>query len=112
MTSSQIDKRQKMERSIARKFIRTALDAGYAISVWNGGDEPEISKSTKLKPIMEAMFATDEEKLVLHKDGERQGWVHFVYGNDGYDVIADYVTTLEHLMGPVNQLSDKYQDRL
>ena len=38
------------------------------------------------------------------------GWVWFVYGNDGYDVISDYTANekIEALMVNVNKLADKY----
>jgi hypothetical protein len=29
-------------------------------------------------------------------------WVRFVYGNDGYDVISDYTTSLEAVLAPIN----------
>ncbi|OYW73583.1 MAG: hypothetical protein B7Z37_20955 [Verrucomicrobia bacterium 12-59-8] len=99
--------RQRIEKQIARLFLRTALAAGYAVSLDNGGEDFEFENSTNLKYIIGKMFATDEERLYLSKNGKRVGWVLLVYGNDGYDVICDYTTNLEHLMPEVEKLSDK-----
>ena len=102
--------RQTFEKKIARLFVTEALDAGYNISVDNGGDEFELAHSTDKKAIMAAMFATDDERLHLSRDGKNVGWVWFVYGNSGWDVISDYTTNLEHLMPKVEKLSDKLCD--
>jgi len=103
--------RQGIERRIARKFLKIALAAGYAISLDNGGDDFEFENSTDFKFIVGEMFATDDERLYLSKDGKRCGWVYFVYGNDGWDVIADYTVNLEDLMPEVSALSDKLEDQ-
>ena len=103
--------RQQIEKRIARKFLRTALAAGYAISLDNGGDGFEFENSTNFDHIITEMFATDDERLYLSKDGRRVGWVLFVYGNSGYDVISDYTTNLEELMPEVEKLSDKLSEQ-
>ena len=103
--------RQRIEKQIARKFLRIALAAGYAISLDNGGDDFEFKDSTDFKYIVGEMFATDEEHLHLSKDGKRSGWVFFVYGNDGYDVICDYTMNLEPLMPEVEKLSEKLEEQ-
>jgi hypothetical protein len=103
--------RQRIERQIARKFLRIALAAGYAISLDNGGDDFEFKDRTDFKFIVGEMFATDDERLYLSKDGKRSGWVYFVYGNDGYDVICDYTTNLEPLMPEVTELSDRLEEQ-
>jgi len=36
------------------------------------------------------MFTTDDDCLIVVKDGKPFGWIQFIYGNDGYDVISDY----------------------
>jgi hypothetical protein len=42
-------------------------------------------------------------------DGQRLGWMRFIYGNDGWDVLADYTVNLEPLMPAVNELTDKLE---
>ena len=43
-----LEQRQKIEKQVARKLLRIALAAGYAISLDNGGDEFEFKDSTTL----------------------------------------------------------------
>ena len=64
--------------------------------------------SNKAKVVLDAMFAADEDYLLVHKDGRQIGWVYFVYGNDGWDVVSDYTVNLEDLMKGANELADKY----
>ncbi len=108
--SGSVKMRQHVERLIAQALIKDGLAAGYAINVNNGGDKHELeTPSTDAKVIEETMFATDEEHLIFYKDGKRVGWVWFVYGNSGWDVISDYTTNLEHIMAGANAESEKWQ---
>jgi hypothetical protein len=123
--SKEVAKRQMIEKRIARRFILDAIHAGYWLNVYNGGDTNELPKpSNKAKEVLAAMFATDEETLLVYRKATvenegrtpkpgliRFGWVHLVYGNDGYDVIGDYTCNLDDLglMKGANELSDKYQ---
>ena len=107
--------RQRVEKMIARRVILDGLKAGFAFNVNNGGDENELpANSTNVKEILAAMFATDDEYLLFYKPGEnrRIGWVRFVYGNGGWDVISDYTTNLTKFIesGAVATIVDKYSD--
>lgn len=97
-----------MEHGIASVLVRDALAAGYMLAVNNGEDETK--PSADYAEIAAAMFATDEDYLVFVKDGKRKGWVRFIYGNGGWDVVSDYTTNLEHIMGGANALSDRYSE--
>lgn len=120
--SQSVAMRQEVERKIARAFIRSALKAGYSISVFDC-EEFTLRRSTDEKAILGAMFTTDDDRLYVHIRGskidsewERDphkitsyfGWVWFVYGNSGWDVISDYTTNLEPLMADANKVSDRY----
>jgi hypothetical protein len=100
--------RQRVERSIARKVIGALLRAGYTISV-NDGEETTLKCSSQRREIFAAMFTTDEDRLLVHADGEEDsfGWVRFIYGNDGWDVINDYTTNLEAVLAPVNAYCER-----
>jgi hypothetical protein len=114
--------RIQIEKRIARRVVRHLLQAGYRLTVDNGGDTYEIPYTYDFKTIVGAMFATDDERLVAEMVppaidagsaawaaykailGDRKtikGWVYFVYGNDGYDVISDYTLNLEQVIQPV-----------
>lgn len=103
--------RQEVERKIADAFITQALAVGYTININNGGDENELPKPTTDKElVLKTMFATDEEHLLLYKGKKKVGWVYFVYGNDGWDVISDYTTNLDAIMTEADKISKHYSD--
>ena len=86
----EVVKRQKIEKAIVRRIVRDALKAGYTLNISNGGDGYELPAPTdKYKVANDTLFATDEEHLYFFKEGKRVGWVFFVYGNSGYDVVCD-----------------------
>jgi len=101
-------KRIAIEGKIARRVIKDALKAGYELSVYDSG-EITLVRSTDAAAIEEAMFTTDDDRLFFYKPGveARQGWVWFVYGNSGWDVITDYTTNLEEVLAGANDLAEK-----
>jgi hypothetical protein len=104
--------RQEVERKIVTRLLKDAVAAGYWISVDNGEDEP-TKNSQNIRKILKFMFQCDEERIYLHASEDEpliyEGWVYLVYGNDGWDVIADYTTNLQHIMAGADKISDKYQ---
>jgi len=103
--------RQLVEKEIATAFIKEALKANYSITVYDS-EEDTLIRSKDKTSILKAMFTSDDDRLYLYKDGAKDyyGWVWFIYGNDGWDVISDYTTNLDPLMPNVNKVIDKYED--
>lgn len=100
---------REMEQVIVRATIKSALSLGYLISLDNGGDDLEFEDSADEEYIFGEMFATDDETLILRKN-DRQRFVRFVFGNDGWDVACDYTAILdEDVMFEPNKISDAYQ---
>jgi hypothetical protein len=99
--------RQEVERKIAKAFVKEAIKDGYAITVDYGDGPSKYLGSTK--SVLAEMFQGDEDFLQLHMKGAAAGWVQFIYGNDGWDVISDYSVNLEYLMGPANAISKRYE---
>ena len=83
--------RQAIERRIIERLVTDAIAAGFAVSVDDGG-ETTVKRSRDLDEIMAAVMTTDEDYLYFHEGEGRStnNWVHLVYGNDGWDVIADH----------------------
>jgi len=107
MTAQQ---RQEIERRIIRRIVRDGLDAGFQITVDDGGDEPSVRRSTDEATIMAAVMLTDEDFLHFSKPGEPlQGWVRLIYGNDGWDVVNDYTTNLEPLLAGAMAEADRLE---
>jgi len=96
-----VEKRKAVERDICTAVIDALLEAGFLISVNNGGDTNEINGSTDKAAILATMFQADDDKLfVAHSRGSKLGMVHLVYGNDfGACVVADYTQNLELFIG-------------
>jgi hypothetical protein len=106
--------RLEVERKIAKALVKDALAAGYSISVDNGdnnGEEFEVRGATDARTVLKNMFKTDEDRLHMSKDDGRThfGWVLFIYGNDGWDVISDYTVNLEPIMAGANKVSKRYE---
>lgn len=99
--------RQELEKRIATEVINEALRLGHAVSV-NDGEETTLKHSRVADDILAAMFTTDEDWLFITDGAQDIGWVRFIYGNDGYDVVNDYTTNLEDLMKPANDLAEGY----
>lgn len=89
-----------VEREIVTQAIVDILSAGYDISV-NDGEEIVLEHSDSLSRILEAMFSTDSDVLIVTRDTSpkrtRVGVVWFVYGN-GWDVITDWSGNLDPLL--------------
>lgn len=112
--SEEIRARILMERYIIRFFVKSLMDCKdvqYSISINDGGDWPVV-RSRDLLHIMDHIGACDEERLYvrigLDKDATKVGQLYLVYGNDGWDVIADNTATdaFEALLKDTNELVD------
>lgn len=105
------ERRIAIEKQIARATIKALLAAGYIVTM-NDGEEDTVEQSTDAAAIYAAMMTTDEDYLIAHTvTGQRVGYIYFVYGNDGYDVISDYTMSLETVMNSVNELADELERR-
>lgn len=101
-TDAVVKKRQRIERRIVKHCIEELLanELNFHLGL-NDGEEIVVNHSRNAKDIMKAACSTDEDYLLVYLDArsdtekKRMGWVRFVYGNDGYDVICDYTTWLE-----------------
>jgi hypothetical protein len=102
---------EEAERKIARKVIDDAIAAGHTIDVFDG-EAVVVKRSTNADQLIAAMFSTDSDTLIIHKDGKRLGTVFFVYGNTGYDVIADYSMSLHDLLQGAGELSEQLESQV
>ena len=93
-----VDQRQRIEQEIARAAATGLIE------------EIVLKRSTNVERIVEAMFSTDEDYLYAYRpeETERAGYVHFVYGNEGWDVISDNSLSLEPALEAATALSESY----
>jgi hypothetical protein len=102
--------RQELERRIVKAVVTEALLTGHTVSVFDG-EETTVNKSAKLADIMGAIMTTDEDALYIwNAEGKHIGTVILIYGNEGYDVIADYSANpaIEAILAPANAIAESY----
>lgn len=88
--------RVQIERTIVCKIVDSALRGEYLVSISNGGEGMEVDKSSSLTTILDHLHICDVEHIYFHnQNGEYAGSVVMVYGNDGWDVIADCTCNIE-----------------
>lgn len=112
-----VQERQRIERRIATAAAKGLIAAGYKIAVYDG-EEIAQPKTDDVRAIIGAMFSTDEDRFFVYRRAtgaeagwERIGWVWFVYGNDGWDVIADNTSNLEDALQSASELADELEIR-
>lgn len=98
------------EKKIAEFCIKALIKAGYSMKVFDG-EEVVTGKLKAPIKTLNAMFSTDEDILMVFKDDEPEqfGFVSFIYGNDGFDVIHDYSTNLEPVMKSVCEYAETFE---
>lgn len=110
-----VEQRQEIERKIVSMVIDAAFEKGFEVVIDNGGNDDENIYCPNPEEAKANIMQTDEEYIHLYKieGGKKVGhaWVWCVYGNDGFDVIADHSTSevMEEIMNPINDLIDKGQ---
>jgi hypothetical protein len=91
-----------VERDIVTRAIDALVLAGYQVR------ESEDGAFTDTRSVLlNLLFDLDDAFVIAnHKESGKSGWVRFVFGNDGYDVISDYTISLESVLAPVNAYAD------
>jgi hypothetical protein len=92
-----VARRIEIERAIVERLLSDALFFhGYSVS-HSDGERLTVARSRDIGPIMAKLQACREEGLIFHgPDGQRVGTVSLVFGNNGYDVMAD-CTVNDHM---------------
>lgn len=85
----------KLEEIIVRSCVHELLEHGFLLSVDHGGDDYEINRSSDGEAVFAKLMKQPEERLMAIENDNIFGWIHFVYGNSGYDVICDMTVSLE-----------------
>jgi hypothetical protein len=89
------------EKRIARQVVADLLQAGFALSVYDG-EEYTVRRSRDAAVIQAALGTTDEDRIDAY-DG---GTVWLIYGNEPGVLIADYSLALERHLTKSLALSD------
>jgi hypothetical protein len=91
---------QAIDREITTKLIDTLIAAGYVITCCIRDYEPEFKRSVDRAGILDLLFDLDMAELHVHRNGKRS-WIMLIFGEAGWDVVADYSADLEELIEPV-----------
>jgi hypothetical protein len=96
--------RARIEFEVVYRTIKAARKAGFTLSV---DDEPDSSKLDDAG-LLDLLFNLDDAYLILTSRDclQKSGWIRFVFGNNGYDVICDYSINLESLVDQINEYAN------
>jgi hypothetical protein len=102
-----------MEYMIVRRALRDLTKAGYEMyAVENDWPGEELTRNIRDdKESLLYLFNLDQEYVFVRKDGRDAGWVFFVFGEDGWDVICDYTVNLEDALAVTNGLSERLSNK-
>jgi hypothetical protein len=104
---------ERMERSIFKHCVEELLasDRNFSLSLSDGG-EVVVKNSRDAEEIIKASYTTGQDILSVFYTSEGRkgrGFVQFIYGNDGSDVIADYSCWLEPHIARTEALATAYE---
>ena len=102
--------RSDIEMAIVKHLLERAKEFGWVCTkVDNGGGYERVNDDDEA---LDTAFAADSADLCFKREGFRTQWVYLVFGNDGYDVIADHNETDEggwnQMMGLVNEFAEGF----
>lgn len=110
-----LETRIDIEKQIFAKVVDSLLAAGFELRLYDG-EAFCTTHCTDRQIIIDASMSTDDDLLCVYNHiydtshkRERHGWVQFIYGNDGYDVIHDYTTNIEDQIRPAMDLADELE---
>jgi hypothetical protein len=108
-TDPKVKQRQSIEVRIVKCVVTEALRLGYALRVDDGEEMHPLTK--KAKVVYGQLMETDMDKLYVYRNETYVGWILFVYGNDGYDVISDYVANkqIEEILKQPHKLAARLE---
>src|SRR3954468_13866836 len=104
MNGSRRSRRQGGVRAIGRQITTELIDEvlkqGYSVTCCMREDDPTFKKSKDRDGILELLMDLEIAELRLHRRGATSR-VLLVFGEAGWDVVADYSADLEALIEPI-----------
>lgn len=106
----------QMDRAIVEQLVSDLLADGLDLTIANTTDEngPDWITTNERDLILANLGHTDDDTIRAYDKGRYVGLFYLVYGNDGYDVLADYTSTeeVERLLTTTHLMSEEYQERI
>lgn len=97
--------RARIEYAIALRTIRDLSAAGYRLK-----DAEDDFTADNEDEWLAHLFNLDEARLTVARPTGPMSFILLVFGNDGYELIADYGVNIEHVIAPINDWSDEAQE--
>ena len=99
--------RSGIEMAIVKHLLERAKEFGWVCTKVNNGDGYVRVAEDE---VLDEAFAADDAELRFECEGFRQQWVLLVFGNDGYDVIADCTETDDGGWNQMMKLVDEFAE--
>ncbi|MCP4896291.1 MAG: hypothetical protein GY906_04890 [bacterium] len=79
------------ERSAARKLVRTILNAGFVIRVYDSAEFNTDHDLSTEADVLAELATSGDDRVYFRKPGDERfiGWFWLIWGN-GEDLISDY----------------------
>lgn len=110
VTDQEFDQRTKLkadrratkalEEAIVTQLVDTLLVEGYRITACASWDSPRFRNSKRRDAILKHLFALEIADLLVTLD-KTESWISLIFGESGWDTIADYGIDLAHLIEPI-----------
>lgn len=114
-----IETSMEIEKRITKKLVESLIAQGLYVSIYDG-ENIACQITQDANAAHAALGACDEEwvRVSVRNDStepdakpfKRLGNIFLVYGNDGYDVIADYSVSLEAYLKDVNEYAEQQEE--
>lgn len=89
-----------LDRQITTELVDQLLSQGSSITCCLREDDPTFKKSNDRDGILELLMDLDMAELHVHRNGVTS-WIMLIFGEDGWDVVADHSENLESIIEPI-----------
>lgn len=107
-----VPERQNVERQVIDKLLDEAIKHNLSFRLFDG-EAWATEKTNDKQVILGAVMSVDDETLYFFDaEGKKAGWVRLIYGNDGWDVIADNSQKIDYILPPVTEFANELCEQL
>ncbi|MDX3968281.1 MAG: hypothetical protein QHD01_17005 [Bradyrhizobium sp.] len=92
---------RRLDREIATAIVDALLQDGSSITCCVRDPEPQIKRFRRRDDILELLFDLEDPEIRVHKRGRTPSGIRFVFGEVGWDCVADYSKDLAYFIDPI-----------
>lgn len=90
------------DREAISLIIDGLIEKGLTIRTARDGENDDMKWNGNKKEFLDHLMSCDEGVMFVGlPDGERKGYVYFVFGNDPEEVASDFTVNLEEYLNPI-----------